>query len=380
MERPTHSPLGASGAERWMNCSGSVALLKTLELLESDEPDYRTLGTAAHLVAGLCLENGLDAWEEVGNPYNGHVVEINMADAVQVYLDTVRPLMTQASKVMIEYGISHPAHPLFYGTVDAAMIIEDLLDVTDYKHGEGIIVEVEHNPQVMYYAYGILLEHPEVRRVRLRIVQPRGFHPEGPVREWTVSAEDICHWAETELIPAMNRAEMDDALNAGPWCRFCPAKLVCPLMTSLFGAACTSNPKNVVNLSDDSLGRSYQYAQAVKFYLKAMEEETYRRLNLGQTVPGTKLVPKKANRVWKAGADTLFKQHFGSEATTDPEIKSPAEMEKLGGKAKALVHEWAYTPQTGLTVALDTDKRPGVKILTTQEVFGATVAALELQH
>src|ERR1700737_4068962 len=44
---PEHSPLGASSAERWMNCSGSVALiaaLKTGGAPEEAEPDYRTDG------------------------------------------------------------------------------------------------------------------------------------------------------------------------------------------------------------------------------------------------------------------------------------------------------------------------------------------------
>lgn len=35
-QRPAHSPLGASSAERWMNCPGSVALLKDLKMETTD--------------------------------------------------------------------------------------------------------------------------------------------------------------------------------------------------------------------------------------------------------------------------------------------------------------------------------------------------------
>src|SRR6202043_907979 len=86
-------------------------------------------------------------------------------------------------------------------------------------------------------------------------------------------------------------------------CRFCPAKLVCPLMTSLFGAAMTADPKLVVKLTDESLGRSYKYTAAVKFYLKAMEDETFRRLNCGGEITGVKLVHKRADRVYKPLAE-----------------------------------------------------------------------------
>jgi len=351
-----------------MNCPGSVELLKTLNLPSSDEPDYRTLGTAAHAVACECLQKGLDAWEVMGQKYGKHEADDDLINAVQFYLDEVRSLITPASKLYFEFQIDNPDfHPQFYGTVDCGVITGTTLYVRDYKHGEGIAVDVEWNPQIMYYAYGLLRHHPDVTEVNLGIVQPRGFHPDGPVRTWVTSADSIRAWASETLKPAMDRTELDHSLDAGPWCRFCPAKLVCPLMTSLFGAACTADPQVVVNLSDASLGRSYQYVQAVKFYLKAMEDETFRRLNGGGEVPGTKLVMKKANRVWKEGFNDVFAGI--KEAWTVPEFKSPAEMEKIGAEAKALVRQWAYTPQTGYTVALETDKRAGVKVQPAQEAF-----------
>lgn len=369
-EQPVHSPLGASSAERWMNCPGSVELIKHLNLPETDEPDYRKEGTAAHSVATSCMGIGGDAWECMGTAYEGVVCDQEMADAVQVYLDVCRSLVVPQAMVLLEQRLSSPKHAMMYGTVDFACVADSLLNIVDYKHGVGVAVDVEDNPQLKYYAYLVLQSHPNIRRVVLRIVQPRGFHVDGPVRRWETTAEAICEWVEQTLVPAMLATELDRSLDAGPWCRFCPAKLVCPMMSSLFGAACTANPKNVVNLSDAGLGRSYQYVQAVKQYLAAMEAETLRRLNTGATVPGTKLVYKKANRVWKEGAREIFTGRWPELAMTSPELKSPAEMEKVDPAAKTLVREYAYTPQTGLTVALDSDPRVGVKVQTSQEAFG----------
>ena len=63
---PAHSPLGASGAERWMNCAGSVTLIKQLALREdmepSDEADWTKEGLAAHDASAFALVEGLDAW------------------------------------------------------------------------------------------------------------------------------------------------------------------------------------------------------------------------------------------------------------------------------------------------------------------------------
>lgn len=368
-----------------MECPGSVALINELKLPESDAPDYRTAGTAAHAALEKCLHENLDGWEIVGLEFEGVKADVTMADAIQVFLDTVRPSFDGAMQTYIEHGIDNPKfHPLFYGTVDCGVVydvgisnmpatLQTWLDVNDFKYGEGVLVDVTWNPQIMYYAYGLLQWHPEVEMVRLRIIQPRGFHPDGPVREWEVDAETIRKWAEGTLRPAMVRAEIDHALTAGPWCRFCPAKLVCPMLTGLFRAAALANPKEAVEVTNDMLGLAYQHVPAVKSYLKALEEETYRRLNLGQGVQGTKLVHKKANRVYKDGAAKVFVDKFGEEALTAPELKSPSAIEALGADAKALVKEWAYTPESGLTVALESDKKPAVIVKSVSETFAAAV-------
>lgn len=375
--RPAHSPLGASGSERWMNCAGSVALLSRLDLPQSDDPDYRTMGTSAHSAGYKCLSEGLDAWEVAGEKFEKHECDADMAGAVQTYLDHVRSLITEDTEAFYEFGVDAPDfHKDFYGTLDCGLLHKKRkhLDIIDYKHGEGIAVDVEWNSQLMYYAFGKLRHHPDVETVTLYIVQPRAFHENGPIRKWETTADTIRRWAEDELLPAMLRTEMDNDLNAGSWCRFCPAKLICPLMTSLFGAAMQADPAQDVRLSDEALGRSYQYVKAVEQYIKALKDEVYRRLMTGSELPSVKLVNKKANRVWKAGADKVFLELFPKDAMTEPKLKSPAEMEKISPTAKTLVHQHAYTPDTGLTVALASDKAPAVKVTKASETFAGVVA------
>lgn len=403
-----HSPLGASGAERWMNCAGSVTLIKRLEdilaemdMPPEDDPDYRREGTALHEASEHCLRTGVDSWEITGETFNETVIDQPMADAVQVYLDKCRSIMDRAKLHYIEFPVSSPKHKSFYGTLDFAAILGEpataaqmkalgwaepfilpsLVVGLDLKGGEGILVEPEENPQLKYYLYGLIDKNPhwpDETPVMLGIVQPRAYHPSGEVvRTWSTTVGAIRAWVDAELIPAMLRTELDDSLEAGDWCRFCPAKLVCPLLTSLFRAGATANPKDVVNFGDESLGRNWQYREAVKFYIKALDDEMYRRLNAGREFSGvSKLVPKKSNRVFKAEARAEAEARFGEEAFTKPELKSPAELEKHSPKAKEFVKEYAYMPDTGLTVAKWDDPKAGVKVQSSTEAFGAAVAKL----
>ena len=66
--------------------------------------------------------------------------------------------------------------------------------------------------------------------------------------------------------------------------------------------------------------------------------------------------------MWKGDAGTILEARLGPLAYAPKELNSPAQMEKLGPEAKELVKEWAYTPQTGYTIALETDKRPAVEM------------------
>lgn len=379
-QRAAHSPLGASGAERWMNCPGSVALLAELKFDGSDDPDYRTLGTAAHEAASKALIDKLEPWELVGQTFNHYRVDQNMHDAILMYVNECRQIMEEFpdGQEFIEFKIDAPEfHHEFYGTTDWAYLVGTRLFVRDYKHGEGIAVDVEWNPQIMYYAWGLLRNFPGVDRVSLGIVQPRAFHGDGPIRVWEVDADQIRTWASGTLKPAMDRTALDNDLNAGKWCRFCPAKLVCPLMQSLFGAAMQADPKQAADLSDEALGRSYQYIPAVKMFIKAMEEEAFRRLNSGRTIPYTKLVQQKANRVWKEGALTRLVAALGEDAWTKPELKSPPQIEALGQVGKELAKELAYKPDAGFTVAGLDDKRRAVIVKTVQETFAGAAAALD---
>ncbi len=379
--RPLHSPLGASGAERWVSCPGSVALLALVGKEDtSDEPDYRREGVAMHEAAAHALEQypPLDAWELVGMEFNATPMTPELADPLQVYLDYCLGL---GGERYIEYPISSPVHPQFYGTLDFGSLGETI-EIVDLKGGQGIMVEIEDNPQVKYYAFGLIdgIERHGRRGfedhtvVGLTICQPRGFHADGPVRRWETTVGAIKAWVHDDLVPAMHATEYDQTLTVGEWCRFCPAKLVCPMLTSLFEAACKANAQHLPDTSDEALGRSFTLAAGVKHYLKALELEAYNRAMRGHTIPGGKLVHKKANRVWKEGAAGMFIERFGDDAMNPGEFKTPAQMDKVPA-AKELVREFAFTPTSGLTFVLETATGQAVTVTEPTERFAGVDTA-----
>lgn len=389
---PAHSRLGASSAQRWMNCPGSVSLIRSMPAIEREEKDYQRLGSDAHELASFCLDGNTDTWEHVGTWTDiGDMIDVDqdMADAVQVYLDTVRPAIEEArsagdkGKVLIEAKMSAPKlHEACFGTVDCAVILPDRVEITDYKHGEGMAVDVEENVQLMYYAFLVLHNnHYSAQRVILRIVQPRAHHQDGPVREWETTAKDIMAWANGPLLEAMNRTGIDtDLFVPGEHCQksFCEAKLCCPALNTNFDILVPAAQAvvSLPGLSDEDLADRLALAPGIKALIKALEDEVFRRLNNSKfTDDRFKLVPKRADRVWKPEAPAIFTKEFGGEAMTTPKIKSPAEMSKVSPRAKTLVAEWAYTPQNGLTVAGKDDKRDAIKIESVKITFAHMIPA-----
>jgi hypothetical protein len=381
-KRPAHSPLGASGAARWMICSGSVALTYGIQ---DEESEYAAEGTAAHTLGETCLFKGTDAWESIGTlvgpgdedgPDMSKCWEVgkDMADAVQVYLDYVHATFPERnqSNSFVERKFHCPTvHPLFYGQSDFTHINEHerILDVIDYKHGAGIVVEAKENPQLMYYAVGMLEDLDLWRKidmVNITIAQPRGFHFDGPIRSWSITTADLETWLDDVLLPAMDLALTSRDTKSGEHCRFCPARgRACPQliddMNELEELMMTTEAKGGAKaLTNVQLGRFLTLFDVAKIIHKAALKSTFVRLEKGGKVPGRKLANSRTNREWKGGAEDALKEKFGAEALTEPKLKTPAVIDAMAEGA-ALTARWAFKPQGKQTVVAESDSRVAVE-------------------
>ena len=323
----------------------------------------------AHEAWAWCLREGRDAWEATEQAWD---LDADDLAAGQIYLDDARarikavPIEHKASViVLIEEQFHAPAiHELAWGTVDLGLIAGFYCEITDYKHGEGIFVDAVDNPQLMGYACLALAKYPFIKQFKLRIMQPRCQYT-GP-REWEISAEDLLVWQRDVLKPAMqiasNTSLPRSRLIPGPWCRFCKAKeaLACPALEQNALTVAQSHETPAL-LSDERLGELYGMIETLNMRIKAIKDEAERRMLAGGTVPGVKTVAKKADRLWKDTAQAALVAAVGPDVLSTG-LKSPAVVEKLNPRAKALVAEYAYTPDYGLTIAPMSDRRKTVSV------------------
>lgn len=119
--------------------------------------------------------------------------------------------------------------------------------------------------------------------------------------------------------------------------------------------------RTAAELSNAQVARFMELFEVAKIAKTKWENEAFNRLSAGHDVPGFKLAPKRANRVWKdaAAAAAQAEKEFGSLAFTEPGLKSPAQIEAMP-KGKDFVAKYAHKPDTGLTVVPADDARPAV--------------------
>ena len=402
-----HSPLGGSAAHRFMNCDGSFLLQRELieeGALENIESEWAKLGTAAHELGAKAIATGLEPFEFLGEEFNGYKAGwpggISL-DAVQVYFSECMGILarrTEQGHMLLEDTIHLPQiHPLLRGTVDFGFwSFADGIFLRDYKNGEGIGVSAPGNKQLLYYGLLMILKIledgeklPREMRVSLGIVQPNfyGIFEEPDVWETTVGF--VLDWGMNELLPRMKgltemppyhmrEDDTEDDFRPGEWCQFCPVLLECPSMQKAFVAYAQADEEFITMLSDADLDRFYGMREQARRFMNALETTVHHRLVGGAKISNAKLVEKRVNRVWKPGAAAALKAAFGDKAFTVPEIKSPAQIEKLSSRGKELALEYGYKPEShGLSVAPLSDPRPEAKPKTNAEVFQGHAQSLE---
>lgn len=389
VELPAHSKLGASGTHRWFNCHGSVALIESLKSggMAEKSSEYASAGTSAHDIAAICLQSNSDAADCVGF-YDNY--DEDDATAVQIYLDGVRKVVREQNspvQVLIEERFHLPeVHPDFFGTTDCTIVGETRAWVKDYKHGAGIAVDAKGNSQLYQYAVGALYRTEHWQNddylVGVYIYQPRVFHLVR--REWTTVGA-LKKWLQDEWLPNARATEQPDALlNPGPWCHksFCSARTRCPALRALIKRVAAYTLEEIKAMDDWELGLAAQEAAIAAGVKKLFEEEVFQRLRTGTQVPGWKIVKKKADRVFKGEIEDdgktvklveAVKETFGEAAYDEPKLKSVAAIERLP-KGKEFVAKWGYKPDTGQTVAPDTDTRKGETMRNRDSVFAGVLS------
>jgi Protein of unknown function (DUF2800) len=392
-----HSPLGGSGAHRFMKCGASFLLMKQLieaGQFENIESEYAKRGTAAHELGATALSEGKEPFEYLGEDFSGYLVgwpDGISLDAVQVYFNECMSILKicecPPESAWIEQTFHFPhIHPLLKGTVDFGCIAENIKNgifLRDYKNGEGIGVGAADNEQLLYYAFLLILAISEKIHIldmchipmNLGIVQPNFYGVFEEIQPWIITLGEVLDWGHNVLLPRMNALTSQQDLTdadyvSGDHCQFCPVLLDCKVMQAAFKEYADASEDFIVMLTNEELDHYYAQRDNAKRFMTALEQTVYARLVGGSNITSAKLVEKRANRVWKPGADAALKAAFGEAAFKPKEIKTPAQIENLSSRGKEMALEYGFKPTEGaLTVAPASDPRPEAKPKGNATVF-----------
>ena len=363
-----HSKIGAIYMYRWSACPGSVRLSAGIE---SKSSKYASEGTTAHEHAANFL---------LGKAIPG--LEKELYEAVLQYGYFVRDQVKPGDVLLVEHQFDlSKIHPGCFGTADAVVWQPwpKHLIVIDFKYGAGIPVEVEDNPQLMYYALGALLTcgfSPVT--VEMVIVQPRCDHPDGPIRRHTIDAIDLLDFSVDLKDYAVATEQPDAPVVPGDHCQFCPAAQInpktmetyCPALKDRAQALAKLEFKPGLPYDPQKLKLALDSRDAVKAMLKALDEFAYSEAEAGRTIPGYKLVAKRATRKWRSEGEAAEKlqELVDCESLCDgveidifepKSLKSPAQIEKLVGRG--VIDEFVVAESSGHTLVPEGDRRPPVR-------------------
>lgn len=310
-----HSAKSASGAPKWSRCPGSITLEQRLadEGFVDGGSDYADEGTAAHELGALCLIEGKQAWDYLGETIvvNEKPFEVNreMCVAVQEYVDAI--LEIGADHRLVEERVSFDAWvPGNSGTLDCASFKEVAgrghVWVDDYKHGAGVPVYAKGNEQLVLYAAGLIETFDfafPMDEFHLRIHQPRA----GGMSEWTLTREELlAHAARLRELAALSDSAEAPLVAGVKQCQFCKASSRCPArvaqLLQVITGACEGPQLTVADttlLSNEQLAKLIPHFDNVKKTIKKIEDFALAELVAGREFPGFKVIEGDSRRKWK---------------------------------------------------------------------------------
>ena len=363
MPPKAHAILSASSSHRWLNCPPSARLCETYE---DNGSDYAAEGTDAHSLCEYKLRKTLgmgavdpsehltwysEEMEDCANGYAAYILELVEA-AKETCADPV---------VLIEQRVDFSRWvEQGFGTSDAIIISDGTLRVIDYKHGLGVLVEADNNPQMMCYALGALELFDaiyDIDNVAMTVYQPRRQN----VSTFEMSKDDLYHWAEEVLKPTAELAFAGDGnFLCGEWCGFCKAKHECRARAEANLLLAQYDFKLPPLLEDSEIEVILSRADQLVSWVNDIKEYALQQAISGKDWTGFKLVEGRSNRRY---TDEAAVTQAVTNAGFDPyerKLLGITAMQKLLGKSRfeELLSAYIEKPQGKPTLVPEIDKRP----------------------
>ena len=360
-----HAVLSASSSERWLHCPPSARLC---ESYEDKGSDYAAEGTDAHELCEYKLRKalGMEAqdptenltWfnEEMSDCANGYAAYV-LEQVEAVKQTCADPVVLIEQRVDFSRWVESG-----YGTADCIIIADGTLQIIDYKHGLGVLVSAEENPQMQCYALGALElfdDIYDIDSVRMTIYQPRRDN----VSTYEISKDELYRWADEVLKPTADLAFVGDGnFLCGEWCGFCKAKNDCRARADTNMELARYDFKLPPLLTDEEVEEIISRVDDLVAWASDIKDYALQQAISGKEWNGWKLVEGRSNRKYTnetavAGAVT--------DAGFDPyerKVLGVTAMQKLLGKSRfeELLAAYIEKPQGKPTLVPESDKRPAM--------------------
>ena len=360
-----HAVLSASSSERWLHCPPSARLC---ESYEDKGSDYAAEGTDAHELCEYKLRKMLGietkdptenlTWfnEEMSDCANGYAAYVleQVEAAKQTCAD---PIVLIEQRVDFSRWVESG-----YGTADCIIIADGTLQIIDYKHGLGVLVSAEENPQMQCYALGALElfdDIYDIGSVRMTIYQPRRDN----VSTYEISKNELYCWADEVLKPTADLAFAGNGnFLCGEWYGFCKAKHDCRARADANMELARYDFKLPPLLTDEEVEEIISRVDDLVAWATDIKDYALQQAISGKEWNGWKLVEGRSNRKYTneiavAGAVT--------DAGFDPyerKVLGVTAMQKLLGKSRfeELLAAYIEKPQGKPTLVPESDKRPAM--------------------
>lgn len=369
-----HALLSASGAHRWLECTPSAQL--ELQFPQSTS-EYAEEGTAAHELCELTARYWLGEISEAeyenqrdelakGKYYNAEMQECAndyakfVAEKTAAARETCEDAFT-ALEVRVDFSKYVKDG---FGTSDCIIVLDNVLEIIDFKYGKGVRVEAAGNPQMKLYALGAYLEYNtlfDIDSVRMTIFQPR---LSGVQSSDEITVKELLEWAEKYVKPRAKLAYKGEGEFAPSEevCKFCRAKAQCKARADknlkLFDEA-----PDILLLTPEDAGKILEQAGDIQSWLADLESLVSSTLLAGQPVEGWKMVEGRSNRRFTDELKVVAAMKaagYDESLLYERKLITLTQMEKdFGKKAVAeTLGELIVKPQGKPTLAPAKDKRP----------------------
>lgn len=362
-----HAILSASSSHRWLNCPPSARLC---EGYEDKGSEYAQEGTDAHSLCEHKLKLAL-GMETTDPTENLSFYNEEMEQCACDYASYVLELVEEAKKickdpvVLIEQRLDFSRFVAEgFGTGDCVIIADGTLYIVDYKHGKGVEVSAEENPQMMLYALGALELFDgiyDIDTVRMTIFQPRREN----VSVCVMAKDDLLQWAYNDLMAKAKLAyDGGGEFACGDWCRFCKAKAACRKRAEYNLELAKYDFAMPDTLEDAEIAAILEKADELAAWAADVKEFALQQALGGVKYAGFKVVEGRSNRKYTdedAVADTVKKAGYDPY---EPKLLGITAMEKLLGKKQfaRLLSGLVEKPQGKPALVPESDKRQEMNI------------------